>query len=371
MDKKKPIMIGMTGLGALTAGAYQLVKMVYSGSRFLDSYLDQYDYDLVKMNSNVKLEEDGYYSIIKKDDKPFRVLQLTDLHIGGGYFSRHEDRRALSIVRNVIEKTKPDLIVLTGDLTCSRAHISLSRNNLHSYEIITRLLESTGIPYAVTFGNHDAEGKATHRRRELAQFLMTKPNSLLVRTDETETITGVSNYIIKLRNQSGELNSVLFMLDSNEYVYRNKKKKYDCVHEDQLEWYEKVTNRINKEEGRIVPSHIFMHMPIKEYEDAWDSAINARKSAKYYYGSRDEVISTQSGECRLFEKVKELKSTKAIYCGHDHLNDFSVEYEGIRFTYGQGIDCLLYAKNLSEHKGGTLITIHKNGTFEIKGKKHR
>ena len=59
MDKKKPIMIGMTGLGALTAGAYQLVKMVYSGSRFLDSYLNQYDYDLVKMNSNVKLEEDG------------------------------------------------------------------------------------------------------------------------------------------------------------------------------------------------------------------------------------------------------------------------------------------------------------------------
>lgn len=371
MDKKKPIIIGLTGFGALALGAYKLVKTIYSGSKFLDSYIDKCNNNFVKINSKIRLEDDGYYSITKEDDKPFRVLQLTDLHIGGGYFSRHEDMRALAIVKNLINKTKPDLIVLTGDLTCSKAHISLSRNNLHSYEIITNLLESTGIPYAVTFGNHDVEGRATHQRRELGQFLMTKQNSLLVRTDETETITGFSNYVVKLRNKSGKLNSLLFMLDSNEYIYTGKKKEYDYIHDDQLQWYENVTNRINKEEGRIVPSHIFMHIPVKEYEEAWDAAINAKKGAVYYYGTKDEAISTQNEKCRLFEKVKELGSTKAIYCGHDHLNDFSVEYEGIRFTYGQGIDCLLYAKTLSEHKGGTLITIHKNGTFEIKGKKHR
>ena len=46
----------------------------------------------------------------------------------------------------------------------------------------------------------------------------------MVETEETEKITGFSNYIVKLRNQSGKLNSVLYMMDSNEYIYAEKKK---------------------------------------------------------------------------------------------------------------------------------------------------
>lgn len=368
MNKKNPV-LGLAGLAALAGGVYSVIRTIYKGSRFLDSYVERAEY--IGTNSVMTLEEDGYYSITKKDGKPFRVLQLTDLHIGGGYLSRHEDMQALNIVNRTIKSTKPDLIVLTGDLACPRAHISLSRNNLNSYRIITDMLERIGIPYAVTFGNHDAEGRAIYKRRELAEFLKTREHCLMVENEETENITGFSNYIVKLRNKSGLLNSILFMMDSNEYIITDKKKSYDYIHDDQVQWYENVTKRINRKEGRNVPSYVYMHIPIWEYNDAWHAAINANGSAVYYYGSRDEKISCSNFQSKLFEKVLELGSTKGIFCGHDHLNDFSVEYKGVRFTYGQGIDCILYAKNLSEHKGATVLKIFKDGSFRIKGKKHR
>lgn len=368
MNKKKPI-IGLIGLSAIAGGIYTFINKIYKGSTFLDSYVSKAE--PIKVNSALELDDDGFYSIRKKDDKPFKVLQLTDIHIGGGYMSRHEDMQALSIMYGTIKSTKPDLIVITGDVACARAHIALSRNNLNSFRIVTNMLEKIGIPYAITFGNHDCDGRTTHKRREISEYIMSREHSVMVTNEEIEIITGFSNYLVKLRNKNGRLNSVLFMLDSNEYITYDQKKTYDYIHNDQVEWYEKETNRINEKEGRKVSSHLFFHIPIREYIEAWNAVINADKSAVYYYGSRDESISCSKIDCQLFEKALELGSTKGIFCGHDHLNDFSVSYKGIRLTYGQGIDCILYAKNLSEHKGATLLKIHKNSDFEIKGKKHR
>lgn len=48
-------------------------------------------------------------------DKDFKILQLTDLHLGFGVLSRRKDRLALDCIRKIIKKVKPDLIVLTGD----------------------------------------------------------------------------------------------------------------------------------------------------------------------------------------------------------------------------------------------------------------
>lgn len=368
MNKKKPI-FGLLSFSVLAGSAYTFISNIYRGSRFVDEYVSKFG--KIKFNSTFSIEKDGYYSINKTDNKPFRVLQLTDIHIGGGYLSRHEDMQALGIMYRAIVSTKPDLIVITGDVACAKAHISFSRNNLNCFRIVTDMLENIEIPYAITFGNHDADGRAAYKRRVLADFISGREHSVMVSNEETEGITGFSNYTVKLRNKSGKLNSVIFMLDSNEYIKTDQKKTYDYIHNDQVEWYEKETLRINDEEGRKVPSHVFFHIPLREYNEAWNAVINADKSAEYCYGSRDESISCSKIDSNLFDKVLQLGCTKGLYCGHDHLNDFSVNYKGVRLTYGQAIDCLLYAKNLSEHKGATLLKIHKNGDFEIKGKKHR
>lgn len=366
---KKVILACTAGILGTAGIVYKFLSTINKGGKYLDGFIEKVE--RIEPDVKIEKEEDGYFSLTKKSNNPFKVLQITDLHIGGGYLSRHEDMQALSIMYRNIVATRPDLVVITGDIACPRAHISLSRNNLNSFKIVCDMLENIGIPYAITFGNHDAEGKATHKRRELALYLEGRRNSLLVTNDDSEMITGFSNYLVKLRNSDGSLNSVVFLLDSNEYLKVEQKKIYDYIHDDQVEWYEKETLRINDEEGRNVPSHIFFHIPLKEYEDAWKAAVNANGEAVYHYGSKNESISCSKKDSKLFDKVLELKSTKGLYCGHDHLNDFSITYKGVRFTYGQGIDCILYAKNLSEHKGATLLKIHADGSFEVKGKKHR
>lgn len=365
---KKTIM-GALGASMLGAIGYFVGKTVLKGSKF--SYEFAKSAKRVNRNIEMKLEKDGVYSLRKLDSRPFKILQLTDMHIGGGYLSRHEDKRALSIMKQMIETTRPDCIILTGDLVCSRAHITWSRNNLNSIKIITTMLENIGIPYAVTFGNHDVELKSTHGKRELCEYLCEQKHCLMVQYKAAETITGFSNYPVKLRNQDGSLNSILYMMDSNEYLNAEKRGGYDYIHDDQVEWYANEVNRFKAEEGRNVPSFIFIHIPLQEYQQAWEDVIEARKDAVYYYGSRNENVSCSRHESKLFDKVLELGSTKGIFCGHDHLNDFSVKYKGIRLTYGQGIDCLLYAKNLAEHKGGTELRINPDGSFSVTGKKHR
>lgn len=368
MNKNKKI-IGIFGVCAVAGAGYAILRKVWKGSSYLQQFADKVD--TIPSEVEVKLDDDGYYSLTKKNNHPFKILQLTDLHIGGGYLSRYEDMQALKIVYQSIHQTKPDLIVITGDLVCSKAHISFSKNNLNSIKIISDILEKIGIPYAITFGNHDSEVKATHRRRALAEYLMSQEKCLMVETKETENITGFSNYLVKLNNADHSLNSIIYMLDSNEYLQKDKRKTYDYIHDDQVEWYKNQVERFNREQNRTIPSFIYIHIPVKEYDDAWKATINANKEAIYFYGSKDENVSCSKIDSKLFDTALALGSTKGIFCGHDHLNDYSVEYKGIRLTYGLSIDCILYAKNLSEHKGATLLKIMNDETFHIRAIKHR
>ena len=63
----------------------------------------------------------------------------------------------------------------------------------------------------------------------------------------------------------------------------------------------------------------------------------------------------------------ELNSTKAIFCGHDHLNDFGITYKGIRLNYGKSIDYVAYTgiDKSTWQRGGTIIEIKDNSDFEV------
>jgi hypothetical protein len=56
-----------------------------------------------------------------------------------------------------------------------------------------------------------------------------------------------------------------------------------------------------------------------------------------------------------------------MFCGHDHYNNTSIEYQGIRLTYGMSIDYLAMpgiARD-TKQRGATLITTHKDSSFDI------
>ena len=183
-------------------------------------------------------------------------------------------------------------------------------------------------------------------------------------------IKGRNNQLIELRNSDGTLNQALFLIDSNAYTGKGFN-KYDYIHDDQVKWYKEQVLREKKEEGRIVPSMVFFHIPLQEYKEAYELYESGSSDVKYYFGSNDEEmmdkVCCSDHPSKLFDTAKELGSTTGFFCGHDHYNNMSLEYKGMRLTYGMSIDypAMPGIARDTKQRGATLITVHDNGTTDI------
>lgn len=116
----------------------------------------------------------------------------------------------------------------------------------------------------------------------------------------------------------------------------------------------------------------FFHIPLIEYRDAWQEYVNNNKqdteNAKLIYGTvgeKDDNIFCPDENCGLFGAALELGSTQAFFCGHDHLNNFQINYKGINLTYGYSIDYLAYfgIAKYGAQRGCTMININQDGSF--------
>lgn len=144
---------------------------------------------------------------------------------------------------------------------------------------------------------------------------------------------------------------------------------YDYIRDDQVKWYKNTLLSLKNDES-IPSSMLFFHIPIEEYKEAYRLYKNKSNRVKYYFGEigeNDEAICTSKYSSQLFETAKELGSTKAIFVGHDHYNNISLEYDGIRLTYGRSIDYLAMPgiNQRNSQRGGTLITLNSDSSFSI------
>ena len=103
-------------------------------------------------------------------DRDYKILQLTDLHLGFGIFSGKKDRLALSAVTELIHRTNPDLIVLTGDSVFPFFPKSGTMNNRKQAQKLLKFLDDFRIPYTFVFGNHDCEMGSACNKEQLADI---------------------------------------------------------------------------------------------------------------------------------------------------------------------------------------------------------
>lgn len=313
---------------------------------------------------------DGEYSVFTKGKEDFKILQLTDLHFGRGLLSYKTDKLANNAIITLVERVKPDLIILTGDNIYPVPIFSGCRNNMRESKFVAKLMESFEIPWTTVFGNHDTEPFATHSREELCEFYSKQPHCLLKRGDKE--VFGIGNHIIKLNNEDNTVNTALVMLDSNMYINKSFFSTFDNIHDDQIEWYEKNIKHISGDK-ELVPSLAFFHMPLIEYRDAWAKLkMGHTDEVTYHLGTinelNDHVGFSRRKKGNFFEKMREFGSLKGCFCGHDHLNNISMTYKGIRLTYGMAIDFLAYRgiKKKYTNRGGTVISIKNDGSFDVK-----
>ena len=317
-------------------------------------------------------ESSGVYTITKTDDA-FRILHLTDIHLGGSVFSRTADLSALKACFAEINYAHPDLVIVTGDLCSPMGVMSLSFNNYTPIHQFSAFMRNVGIPWAFTYGNHDTERFASEKSDEIeAEFmsLSYQTSGTLLYPYVQPKITGRNNQLIEIRNADGTLNSALFLLDSNAYTGEGLN-AYDYIHDDQVDWYASETVRLEEKEGGSISSLAFFHIPLTEYRTAYDLYLAGSGEVTYHFGKIGEErggrISCSEYHSRLFEKMVELGSTKGVFCGHDHYNNISLTYRGIRLTYGMSIDYLVMPgiSRDTAQRGAEIITLRSDSSWEV------
>ncbi|MDR1093502.1 MAG: metallophosphoesterase, partial [Clostridiales bacterium] len=268
-----------------------------------------------------------------------RILILTDQHYTRVFGDGKTDRLADALIRD----ERPDLILLLGD-QC------FTPFNRSAYKRLIAFMDARKIPWAAIFGNHDEQGKAT---KNLLADMLSKSEYCLFRYGPNN-IGGAGNYFVRLTSGGRDVHT-LYFLDSTV----KKDGHYQPPTEGQVRWYEWAVRGMAAEAGGVVPSTLLIHIPLPEYAAAYDAAA---ANGGVVYGQRREKECASDVNSGLFEKIGGLGSTKGVFCGHDHVNDYSVMHEGVRLTYALSSGFGSYGdRNV---KGGTVLTVRPDGATE-------
>lgn len=298
-------------------------------------------------------------SFVKKEKgKDFTVLNIADIHFADFDAKRiAESFFVTKTIKDLVKKVKPDLIFLLGDSVCTESTV-------HSINRVVDLMESFGIPWAPMFGNHDDEGNCD--LNYLADVMMSGKHCLMQKGDPS---MGVGNYIVNVAedNNDGTTNIIesFIVMDSHK----------GSVYDNQIQWYKWACDGINKYTNNKAEISLVEHIPIPEYQLAIDNSTVGEKTGMLLndpdsFGEIHETICCERSypdgniiQRGFFDIIKASNTTKYVFCGHDHLNNFSVLYDGVRLTYN--MKCGFNSGSRFNFNGGTVIKINDNGIKSI------
>lgn len=327
-------------------------------------------------------------------DGDFKIMQLTDVHLGGSIISTTKDKKAINAIAAMIYEEKPDLVVVTGDISFA-VPWGGTINNRYAHELFGHIMENLGVYWTVAFGNHDSEIYDYYDREQVADMYEDEALEHCLFNRGPADIWGECNHIINVKDTRGLITQSIIMMDTNSYTDEDPLGVnwiYDNIHEDQIEWYEnsiKSFNAYNKaiidslpdeqkpekpDAYTTVKSLLFVHIPLMEMRDALNEYLEAGEKdtddVKYLGGKVGEsapYVYCSEEEEEMFETMLELGSTKAMFFGHDHLNNIRLNYKGIILSYGYSVDYFAYWQidKQGSQRGCTIITCSPDTSFEI------
>lgn len=271
----------------------------------------------------------------------FKIVQFTDIHWKWGKPASDE---AAERMAEVLDAEKPDLVVFTGDLVYSKP----------AQKGLDKALEATierGIPFAVTWGNHDDEHDLS--REEITQHIASKPGNL---TSTTEGISGVTNYALTIKSSDGEGDAaVLYIFDSNSYSPLKQSKGYDWIKWDQIAWYRKLSAQFTAaNDGEPMPALAFFHIPLPEFYEA------TLGPDAFMVGTRKEKVCSPEINSGLAAAMLEAGDVMGAFVGHDHVNDYVTSWRGILLGYGRFTGGNTVYNNIPKGNGARIIELTEN-----------
>jgi len=271
------------------------------------------------------------------DDTPFwlnlstnklTVLQLTDLHLTYGI--DHNDRRTYRLVEALVNEVKPDLVVFSGDMSMSPHGPALLRK-------LAKVMKKLDVYWTFVFGNHDNDTQSYFRYFDTLK----SDEKLLFKVGPDLLDGGYGNFKIEAYYQDQAFYN-FYLLDSHtESTHPDY--RYDWLKESQINWYKE---KVAIDQTSNIHSTVFMHMPLVQYNEYQNYPLED--------GVQGEGIYNQGVDTGFFQAMKDYGVSDAIFVGHDHLNNFSFFYEGIRLGYGLASGYNGYGNT---NKGGRVIEI--------------
>ena len=283
----------------------------------------------------------------------FTVLNLTDPQLNECHYDPadpgydHSYAVLDRTVRTLVERVKPDLITITGDISMT--------DQPKAYPAFADYMDAFGIPWCVVWGNHDQQ-------------------------DVVERI----NFVYKILPYYRSLNH---FFDSHNCVWLPddegvKHFYYDKLNELQIDWYKEQATAL-KAQGCNHTS-MLMHIPMHAYEDAVAAAFKpgidtTKITLEESYGTEcwnpgyeesfgvkyeDGPIAGYPYDDGVFDAILEVGTTENVISGHVHTDNFVIPYKGVRMAFATKtgrVHPFRYPLN-----GGTVITIHADGHSDLR-----
>ncbi|MBQ7116163.1 MAG: metallophosphoesterase family protein [Clostridia bacterium] len=310
-------------------------------------------------------------------DGKFKILHITDIHDvepimddENRSIPENRDLETLNVIESLVAKTNPDLVVFGGD-NISGYWEEFTYNYVEStIKKITKPIRDRNIPLCVVFGNHDGE-IGFHTEFQMLMY-MEYPNCRSNLNDAD--VYGTGNCCVTIKGSKDDKDAfAIWLIDSNDYQSNGKGDfPYDCVHEDQIAWYEKRSAELKQANGgKPLPAILFQHIPVQQEmigfkEVTKDDEYTFERDGRYFY-LQNEILEGRVRECpcppymendhtQQFESWKKTGDIFAAFFGHDHINDFKMKVDGIDLYQTLGAGYFTYGM---EH-GGRLIVLDEN-----------
>lgn len=264
-----------------------------------------------------------------KPNRSLRILQVTDTHFSS---TDDKDRLTVQTLSALIRTTNPDLIVHTGDFVNNDSKDPVSWGGVDYFNQLE-------LPWALCFGNHDYPVAEAKGSLTLEDYRKSLKNCAMGFVD----IENKRQYCYRhdVMRQGNEPAAALFYFQVG-YTEGDRK-----ISDPQLVWFDQQL-KADKAKGRDCPILVFVHIPLLQY----DTMIADGKAAG---GFKNEKVCFDSDTGDTFKVFAASKRVKGVFCGHDHVNNYFGEWEGIRLHYGRVSGWGGYGKWA---RGGRLISLN-------------
>ena len=281
-------------------------------------------------------------------DGEFTILQISD---------PQDDRYAaydlINFVKLALEETKPDLVILSGDIVeDNRAgdfgiddenfregvEVDTYEETLDNVKVATNnifsIINDAKIPFAVAQGNNDYASGVTNE--DWLKIYSSYEYSLT--TDMSNDADGKIDFNLEILGSDGKTAFNIWMMDNGR----------NGISEEQIAWYESQSNALAASNGgKPVPSILFQHIPVDDmgnlFEECnfWDEGavieggkcyrLNQELADGYYVGA---ILPGQTTE--QFKSWKKQGDILGAYFGHWHTAGWTGVWDGIElgFTFG-------------------------------------